>query len=240
MQCEAAKKGTGPQSYEICLKVPLVQQSILVAGLHRYGKNRIIDNGFLNFAIVTGFDDLLYFVVTDEKPNPNAQRDWQHGLHTVTLPDMRKLPDVAEVQWVRHFTRFSQRRYGWGDALATKEEVQAAVDDENGAEVLAIMPTAATLVQRGELEHLPNVFEALRSGLPALADCRRQLLSETMFAQQVPGPCGACGKVESDAYRQGFTKCGACDAVRCKPCAIEAMIQQDQRQSFLRAYQCLD
>ena len=23
---------------------------------------------------------------------------------------------------MRHFTRFSQRRYGWGDALATKEE----------------------------------------------------------------------------------------------------------------------
>jgi len=114
--------------------------------------------------------------------------------------------------------------------------VQAAVDDENEAEVLAIMPKAATLVQRGELEHLPTVFEAMRSGLPALADCRHQLLSETMFAQQVPGPCGACGKVESDAYRQGFTKCGACDAVRCKPCAIEAMIQQDQRQSFLRAY----
>ena len=110
MQCEAAKKGTGPQSYEICLKCPPVQQSILVAGLHRYGKNRIIDNGLLNFAIVTGFDDLLYLVVTDEKPNPNARRDWQHGLRTVTLPDMRKLPDVAEVQWVRHFTRFSQRR----------------------------------------------------------------------------------------------------------------------------------
>ena len=153
------------------------EQSILVAGLHRYGKNRIIDNGLLNFAIVTGFDDLLYLVVTDEKPNPNARRDWQHGLRTVTLPDMRKLPDVAEVQWVRHFTRFSQRRYGWGDALATKEEVQAAVDDENEAEVLAIMPKAATLVQRGELEHLPTVFEAMRSGLPALADCRHQFLT---------------------------------------------------------------
>ena len=61
MQCEAAKKGTGPQRYEICLKCPPVQQSILVAGLHRYGKNRIIDNGLLNFAIVTGFDDLFVF-----------------------------------------------------------------------------------------------------------------------------------------------------------------------------------
>ena len=57
-----------------------------------------------------------------------------------------------------------------------------------------------------------------------------------MFVQQVPGPCGACGKVESDAYRQGFTKCGTCDAVWCKPCAIPAMTKQDQHQSFLRAY----
>ena len=113
-------------------------------------------------------------------------------------------------------TPFSQRRYGWGDALATKEEVQAAVDDETEAEVLAIMPKAAALVQRGELEHLPTVFEAMRSGLPALADCRRQLLSEAMFAQQVPGPCGACGKVESDACRQGVTKRGTCGAIWCK------------------------
>ena len=109
MQCEAAKKGTSPQSYEVCLKCPAEQQPILVAGLHRYDRNRIIDHGLLNFAIVTGFDDLLYFIVTDEKPNRNAGRDWQHGLRTVTLPDMRKLPDVAEVQWARHFTRFSQR-----------------------------------------------------------------------------------------------------------------------------------
>ena len=75
MQCEAAKKGTGPQSYEVCLKCPSSQQSILVAGLHRYDRNRIIDHGLLNFAIVTGFGDLLCFVVTDGKPNPNAQRD---------------------------------------------------------------------------------------------------------------------------------------------------------------------
>ena len=104
MQCEAAKKGTGPQSYEVCLKCPSSQQSIFAAGLHRYSRNRIIDHGVLNFAIVTGFGDLLYFVVTDGKPNPNARRDWQHGLFTVTLPDMRKLPDVADVQWVHHFT----------------------------------------------------------------------------------------------------------------------------------------
>ena len=86
MQCEAAKKGTGPQSYEVCLKCPAEQQPILVAGLHRYGKNRIIDNGLLNFGIVTGFGDLVYFIVTDGKPNPNARRDWQHGLRTGNVP----------------------------------------------------------------------------------------------------------------------------------------------------------
>ena len=81
MQCEAAKKGTGPQSYEICLKCPPVHQPILVAGLHRYGKNRIIDHGLLNFAIVTGFGDLLYFVVTDGKVNTKAIIDFLEGLN---------------------------------------------------------------------------------------------------------------------------------------------------------------
>ena len=61
MQCKAAEKGAGPQSYEVCLKCPAEQQPFLVAGLHRYGRNRIIDHGLLNFAIVTGFGDGLVF-----------------------------------------------------------------------------------------------------------------------------------------------------------------------------------
>ena len=63
------------------------------------------------------------------------------------------------------------------------------------------MPTAATLVQRGELEHLPNVFEVLRSGLPALADCRHQFLTET-------SSCSKCLVPAEHAARWNLTLTG--------------------------------
>ena len=84
-----------------------------------------------------------------------------------------------------------QRRFGWGDVQATKEEVVAAACEGNSAELLAIMSEAAPLVHRGELQHLPALFGALRSGLPAaLADCKHQFLTESMFTPRVLGPCG--------------------------------------------------
>ena len=76
----------------------------------RYGRNRIIDNGLMSCATVTGLGDAVYFVVTDGQPIPNALRDWKNRMKAVTCLNLRKLPEVAQVVWVRHFTRFSQRR----------------------------------------------------------------------------------------------------------------------------------
>ena len=77
----------------------------------------------------------------------------------------------------------------------------------------------------------------MRSGLPAaLPDCMHRFLTESMCTPSVVGPCGACGKAESDSYKQGFTKCDTCGSVRCKLCAAGIMTEQDQRQSLLRAY----
>ena len=88
-----------------------------------------------------------------------------------------------------------------------------------------------------ELKHLPALFDAVRSGSPAaLADCRHQFFTESMSTPRVLGPCRACGKVESDVYKQGFTRCLICNGVRCKPCAADSTIVQDQQQSFLQAY----
>ena len=237
MQCKAGDTETGPQTYEILLMCPIADQPVLVAGLRRYGGIRIIDHGLRSCAVVTGLGDAVYFIVTDGQPNLNALRDWKTKMRTVTCGDLRKLPEIARVVWARHFTRFSQRRFGWGDAYATREEVVAAVRDESSADLLAIMPEAAPLVHRGELQQLPAMFDALHSGLPALADCKHQFFTEGMRTYpRVRGPCGACGKEESDAYKQGFTKCSECDSVQCKPCAMTAVTDQDRQQSLLRAY----
>ena len=240
MRCEAAREYAAcPQTFEIRLKCPVAEQPALLAGLQRYGKNRIIDDGLLNAATVSGFGDALYFVITDGRSQrwDNAARHWKNEMKKVTCPDLRKLPVVAQVEWVRPFSRFSQRRFEWGDIQATKEEVVAAAREEDGAELLAIMPEAAPLVHRGELQQLPALFDALRSGLPAaLADCRHQFFTEGIDTPEVQGPCGACGKVKSEAYKQGFTRCPACGGVRCKPCACDSIAEQDRQQSLLRAY----
>ena len=54
MRCEAAREYAAcPQTFEIRLKCPVAEQPALLAGLQRYGKNRIIDDGLLNAATVT-------------------------------------------------------------------------------------------------------------------------------------------------------------------------------------------
>ena len=237
MQCEVAREDAGPRTYEIRLQCPTADQPLLLAGLHRYGKNRIVDHGLVNFAIVIGFGETVYFVVTDGHVNSNAYRDWKNRMKTVTCLNLQKLPVVAQVEYVRPFTKFSQRRFGWGDVEATTEEVVVAVQEESYAELVAIMPEAKPLIQSGELQQLPALFGAMRSGLPiALADCTHQFLTERMCAPSVLGPCGACGKAESDEYKQGFTRCGKCDSVRCKQCANDITTQQDQQQSLLQTY----
>ena len=54
MLCKVAQEGEAyPQTFEIHLECPVGDQPLLVAGLQRYSKNRIIDDGLLSAAIVT-------------------------------------------------------------------------------------------------------------------------------------------------------------------------------------------
>ena len=241
MQCKTSENELAdcPRTFEIRLRCPTAQQPAVLAGLRRFGRNCIIDKGLVNAATVSGFGDVLYFLVTDKRGQrgDNAYRTWKNELKKVTCPDLRKLPEVATVEDVRPFTRLSQRRFGWGDAQASREDVVAAVQEENAAELLAIMPEARPLIQRDELEHLPALFDAMRSGLPAaLVDCRHEFFTEHMFMAAVLGPCGACGKTQSGTYKMGFTRCSTCNEVRCKPCATTIDAEQEQQQSFMRAY----
>ena len=117
MHCKVAQAGEAcPQAFKIHLECPLRDQPFLVAGLQRYGKNRIIDDGLHSAAVVTGFGDTVYFIVTDgtDQRSDNAYRAWRAAMKKVTCPDLRKLPELALVKDVRPFTRHSQRRFGWG------------------------------------------------------------------------------------------------------------------------------
>ena len=144
MQCKIPTEGVEcPRTFEIRLKCPAAQQPALL------GRNRIIDDGLLNAATVTGFGDTLYFVVTDGRGQrgDNANRTWRNEMKKVTCSDLRKLPEVAQIESVRPFTRFLRRRFGWGDVQSTREDVVAAAKEENSAELLAIMPEARSFLR---------------------------------------------------------------------------------------------
>ena len=103
MQCKVAgENATCPQTYEIRLRCPAAHQPILLAGLQRYGKNRVIDDGIMNAATVTGYGDERSFIVTDGsgQRGDNAFRTWRNNMKKATCPDTRKLPEVAQVEWV--------------------------------------------------------------------------------------------------------------------------------------------
>ena len=113
--------------------------------------------------------------------------------------------------------------------------------DDNVDEILAIMPAAAALVQRGKTQALPALYEALAADVkPAIADCQHQFFEENMFTHEVCGPCGMCGVTAEQQIEErrlkGFTKCASCGSTRCKPCAYETNKIQEEQNDLLRAY----
>ena len=87
--------------------MPKVSSShLIVANDLVIANGLIIDNGLMSCATVTGIGDAVYFVVTGQHI-PNALRDWKNRMKAVTCLNLRKLPEVAQVVWMRHFTRLS-------------------------------------------------------------------------------------------------------------------------------------
>ena len=60
---------------------------------------------------------------------------------------IEQLPGAPKVEWVRAFTRRFQRLLGFGDVAATQQNLKAACDQEDTAEVIAIAPEAAAFIK---------------------------------------------------------------------------------------------
>ena len=122
-KCCAASAGS-PQTFVVCLRCPEDVQHSLVAGLQLTGQTPIVQENHLNAAIKQ-VDERVYFATTEthQRRADNAQRHWTTVMQKVTCSDMRKLPEVATIEWVRPFNRHLQRLLGLGDAHATKTDV---------------------------------------------------------------------------------------------------------------------
>ena len=77
--------------------------------------------------------------------------------------EIRQLPGSPPVEWVRPLTRRLQRLFGWGDVASTRADVMRAAKAGDTEELTALVPQAARMIQRNELEwdHLATLHGAL-------------------------------------------------------------------------------
>ena len=133
------------------------------------------------------------------------------------------LKSHAKVQDVKLFTKASQCRFGWDST--TKEDVEEAVKKEDYGKLLTIMPEAAVLINRDDLEHLPVLYDMLKQK-NAITDCAHEFfpsksnLSDSESEEEkIQGElCSMCR--EGDAK---FTRCTSCKSVFRYWCAVSIM-----------------
>ena len=96
---------------------------------------------------------------------------------------IEQLPGGPQVEWVRPLTRRLQRLFCWGDAGSTSADVARAADDDNVEELAALVPQAASMILRREVEwqHLP-ALHSVSQGAPiaglAIEDQSRAALED--------------------------------------------------------------
>ena len=89
--------------------------------------------------------------------------------------EIRQLPGSPLVEWVRPLTRRLQRLFGWGDAASTSADVMRAAKAGDLEELTALVPQAASMIRRNEVEwrHLVTLHGASHGAplaAPALED----------------------------------------------------------------------
>ena len=152
---------------------------------------------------------------------------------------VEQLPGTPKMEWVRALTRRLQRLFGWGDVASTREMVSRACNKKDEEELMEILPDATGLIDRGELELLPALHDALQSEVPALTDCQHEFFHESPY-HIISGPCarGARGgRPEAPTHTAPYTRCAKCKLVLCARCARDEEADQNHRGALRAALQ---
>jgi hypothetical protein len=136
--------------------------------------------------------------------------------------DIQKLPSPPAVEWVRPLTVRLQRLFGWGDVTATRQDVERAVAKEDAAELRAILPHAARLIDDEDpemLSALPDAFDAAR-GVLAIEDApdpehlyaRHEALGLHVWSTEAnrKSICARCERNSPHECECGCRRCKAC------------------------------
>ena len=207
--------------------------------LRAFGASQLVHGGGAFSVVYLPVRDECYFVVSldDVRSNPNFTKKLKKQIE--------QLPNKPKVEYVRPFTRRLQRLLGFGDAVATQQDVEAACNREDSAGLMAIAPQAAAFIKgTDDLSIVPAVCDALRSGLPALQDCDHEVFTERNGIKPV-GPCCRGNPradrkwddpvVRGDHYGP-YTECSKCHAIFCKFCASDFTDARDDAEELARAF----
>jgi hypothetical protein len=146
-----------------------------------------------------------------------------------------QLPTHPTVEWVRPLTRRLQRRFGWGDVCASEADVRQACKKGDVDELKALMPQAATVIEKADYAVLPTLFAALHGDVPQLEDCEHEFFQEGSPFQKVMGPCARGvpgGAPDSRTHVQPYTRCKKCKLVLCGRCAADSDEAQGHHQEL--------
>ena len=185
---------------------------LLVHGLHLYGRLKMHDQRLKNCAVLASVNVDIFFVATTTVVN-NPMQFWSRELGKVNCGDLEtlyKLPEIADIVHVRHFTRMSQRRFRWGDCDATREDVQRATDNEDSESLLGCMPAAATAITHGCFGAMP----ALCCG----TTCRKGTWHSPISQRTTRTALAHCAPLTRSTIHTRFPKTHAARATNARRC----------------------
>ena len=109
VKCERATDSS-PQSVVVCVHCQPETQRAVLAGLQRKGQSLYLDDSMASAATVT-IGDCIYFIVTPAQGErvDNLKRKWVIAMKKVTCANLRKLHELANIDWVKPLDRSLQR-----------------------------------------------------------------------------------------------------------------------------------
>ena len=230
----------------VSIKPSLDQSTTFVAkavgheALPTFGASELV-HGAGAFAVVhEPCENSWYFVITFEakRSNPNYRAK--------LTKQIEQLTGAPKVEWVQPLTVRLQRMLGFGDAAATQQDVEAACNEENIEELMAIAPEVAAYVDSRQcnLELVPAACDGLRSGVPALEDCAHELNDPKERFVKILGPCcrgrppaarDVTKPVGRNDHMGPYTRCTKCRTVFCNSCAADVISALSDKEELANA-----
>ena len=132
-------------------------------------------------------------------------------------------PLSATVEWARPFTRRLQRLFGWGDVWASQEVLERALDEEDDATLLRMLPEQRLAIQCGDYDRVRMAVEALSgpSAAPALMDVDSNDEEDKKARLRAEHDAQGTHRYGQPSMKWECARCNSFPAARCEACGAQ-------------------